>query len=221
MKIKSLFVIICLLSILLSACGKGAPEAGSQPGTSSQPPTSSSTGTTAPTPKTAPPTTAPPVINQEVTPKASFPWDGREWSDGRWQYPDSSILDMRRDTYEKKLPLDQMKRVYYGPQVPALLETYPDETYFIIHISTTPMAHSVYGTWTEENDDAFDELCKKTCAELRQRLIDAGYAMYPTHRHDDFDLYYVTTIMSVAEMKALNCGDDLSVFIQIFWGNGH
>ena len=78
---KRPLALLFVIFLLLSACGKAAPEADSQPGISSQP-ISSSTGTTAPptTATTAPPTTAPP-IKQEVTPKASYVWDGNKWPD--------------------------------------------------------------------------------------------------------------------------------------------
>ena len=222
MKLRRIFLLIFVVVLLLSACGKAAPEAGSQPGTSSQPPASSSTGTTAPPPTTAPPTTAPP-INQEVTPKASYVWNGKEWSDGAWEVVDQSDLPVTHVDLEFGQPIEAMQRVYYTGCLPAVLETYPDDRYILVRVYPAPTVYSKYpGPDTSEEYHAMFETLT---VELTQRLREAGYPIF----YEEDSWYWgfgkttptwVVTIMSVGEIKALNCGDDFSVLIDTFYSSG-
>ena len=216
MKIKTLFVIICLLSILLSACGKGAPEAGSQPGTSTQ-------GTTAqPSAVIDPPTqgTEPPApINQEVTPKSSY--------DGPINYNfDCEYVDTENATYVRVdwdsivlQPIESLDRVYYSGYIPSVLEE-PDDTYYMVVITTYPMVCSMYGR-PDGSDDA-ELIYQNTTAELRRRLEEAGYPILKDYEHDEsITACRIITIMSVEEMKALNCGDDMSINIGAYTHSQH
>ena len=214
-KILAPLFAVCLL---LSACRKAAPEAGSQPGTS-VPPTSSSTVTTAPptTATTAPPTTAAP-IKQEVTPKGSYVWNGLSWSsDGSWTTINSyaknhGITDYVLNTITVYLKADPLLPVYMGGYLPAILEVAPDDTYLLVAIRPFPSAVAEYGGC--DSSDEFRAIWANYTAILRQRLIDAGYAIYPERYSDEEEEFGYTRVMvfiSVGEIKELHCGDDISV----------
>ena len=223
-KILAPLFAVCLL---LSACRKAAPEAGSQPGTS-VPPTSSSTVTTAPptTATTAPPTTAAP-IKQEVTPKGSYVWNGLPWSsDGSWTTIDSyaknhGITDYVRINASVYLAADQLLPVYMDGYLPAIFEVAPDDTYLLVAIRPFPSAVAEYGGC--DSSDEFRAIWANYTAILRQRLIDAGYAIYPERYSDEEEEFGYTRVMvfiSVGEIKELHCGDDISVeVVNPVWPN--
>ena len=176
MKAKRMVSLLFVICILLSACGKDAPEAGSQPGTSSHPPASSSTGTTAPptTATTAPPTTAPP-IKQEVTPKASFVWNGSLFTDGTW-----SVLDKKNVEFDFDVPggpdwlsAEVPEPVYYGGYLTTLLKTAPDDAYYLVIVDTGPADLREYGKPSDASEE-LDAIEKKNREELHRRRLEAG-----------------------------------------------
>ena len=223
---KRLLALLFAICLLLSACGKGAPEADSQPGTSSQSPASSSTGTTAPptTATTAPPTTAPP-INQEVMPQASYVWNGDKWPDiwtfVDWYAAEANITKKAFYTGSDYLAEEVLPPVYLEGLLPAALEVAPDDMYFIVYITTHPMVIRQYGM--PDGSEEYYALLEATTTQLRERLEKAGYCIYPEvspEYEKAFGTTRVVTIMSVAEIKALNCGDDFSVAIREYhWPN--
>lgn len=228
MKIRNVFALIFAVCMLLSACGKGTPEAGSQPQISS--PETSSTAALAPSVVIDPPIQGlepPAPINQEVTPKGTFVWNGDSMPHGRWEFVDAYAEEagLSRSSgpfAQDYLEADALAPVYYMGYLPAILETAPDDSYFIVEIRGFSTAVVQYGNMPDESDD-FHELYKAATATLRQRLEEAGYILYPeqtSRDQENFGDYRVITIMSVAEMKALNCGDDLSVNISSYnWPN--
>lgn len=222
MKIKRYLAVLFAVLIFLSGCAPVQPEAGSAPNPTSNTPSEGGGEPTIP-PETDPtdpvvPTEPEVVINTEVTPKGSFVWSGGLWDPVGWQLVDKENTPFVVIPYEDFLcPLEELPRVSYYGYIPAVLESYPDDTYFLVAVTTHPMVINMYGK--PDGSEEYVALLRSTCVELRRRMEEAGYIMFieeanlswlETYYGDKLDLR-VYTIMSVGEMKAFDCGDDLWV----------
>lgn len=153
-----------------------------------------------------PPATTMPEVKKIVTPiNAYVP---TTWEKNENFVELAEIVDVYENLeYEEPAVLGE---VAFAKSISKAIEQYPDNTYFNVKVSIIPTLRCMYGgdwrVWTSYQEDIRQD--------LMQRFIDAGYYVHNMSALGREGLFFGLFI-SVEQLKALDCGDDISVVINV------
>ena len=153
-----------------------------------------------------PPATTMPELKKIVTPINTYV--PTTWEKNENFVELAKIVDVYENLeYEEPVVLGE---VAFAKSISKAIEQYPDNTYFNVKVSIIPTLRCMYGSdwriWTSYQEEIRQD--------LMQRFIDAGYYVHNMSVLGRKGLFFGLFI-SVEQLKALDCGDDISVVINV------
>ena len=209
MKPKILLSYIIIFALLFSGCAQGSMEASTTQPATSQDPVYAPTDPTVSPSEPAPQPTDPPAPDPklDVTPKADY--------EGIYSFFDDRITSYSH-SYEEIYRMWEhhtptLGEVYIDGNLLENIAEYPEDTLIWVEINTIWTIHAMYGPYQKDSEPHNDPELKKYYEELLiQRLSDAGYFV---GRVGAVNYNYILLIISIRNLKKLDCGDDLCIQI--------